>query len=403
MPCEARSAQTKRPIRFAQAARASRGRIGGKSGSSKIDRAKTTRARDPEMSDEKTEQPTDKKLRDARKDGEVSKSQDLVDGVLLAFGVIALIAAGGKIVDATRSSLEIALRFVGGDHDLVTLAVALQQIGSRIATAVMIPVAVAMLAVLVAMMPQVGFQVSMKPVSFNLQAVSPMAGFKKIFSVRALIDLAKMLIKGATVAIVMWQTIKGLMPMVVGSLYQPLPELSHLFSGMVLKLFGIAAVVYVILAAADVKLQKWLFIRSKKMSKDEVKREHKQDEGDPVIKGERKRIAREYANSAPRPRVGSANVMVVNPTHYAVAIRYAPNENALPVVIAKGYDKQAAILRREAGLANVPIVGNPPVARALYKVELGAPIPEELFETVAAILRWVDSLGARAADVSATH
>jgi type III secretion protein U len=347
------------------------------------------------MSDEKTEQPTDKKLRDARKDGEVSKSQDLVDGVLLACSVIALIACGERIVDAARSSLEIALRFAGGDHDLVTLAVALQQIGSRVAGAVMIPVAVAMLAACLALMPQVGFQVSMKPVSFNLNAISPMSGFKKIFSARALIDLAKMLIKGATVAIVMWQTVKGLLPMIVASLYQPLPELSHLFAGMVLKLFGIAAIVFVILAAADVKIQKWLFIRSKKMSKDEVKREHKQDEGDPVIKGERRRLARELATSAPRARVGAANVMVVNPTHYAVAIRYAPEENALPVVIAKGYDKDAAILRREAQQAAVPIVGNPPVARALYKVELGATIPEELFETVAAILRWVDSLGPR--------
>lgn len=354
------------------------------------------------MSDEKTEQPTEKKLRDARRDGEVSKSTDLVDGVLLAAGVIALIASGDAIADATRSSLEIALRFVSGDHDLVTLALALQQISARLVGAIIVPVAVAMLAACLALMPQVGFQVSMKPVSFNLNAVSPMSGFKKIFSVRALIDLAKMLIKGATVALVMWQTIKGLLPMVVGSLYQPLPELARLFSGMVLKLFGVAAVVFVILAAADLKLQKWLFIRSKKMSKDEVKREHKEDEGDPVIKGERKRLARELATSAPRARVGAASVMVVNPTHYAVAIRYAPGENPLPVVIAKGYDQEAAALRREARLADVPIVGNPPVARALYRVELGAPIPEELFETVAAILRWVDSLGAGAAAAERT-
>ncbi len=216
------------------------------------------------MSDEKTEQPTEEKLKDTRKDGEVSKSSDLIDGVLLVGGVIALIAAGDDLVDAARSSLEIALRFASGAHDMVSLAVALQQIGSRIVDAVAIPVGVAMLAVCLALMPQAGFQISMKPVSFNLQAVSPMLGFKKIFSVHTLIDLAKMLIKSATVTIVMWQTVKGFLPMIVGSLYQPLPELSRLFSGMMLKLFGIAAVVFVILAAADVKLQKWLFIRSKK-------------------------------------------------------------------------------------------------------------------------------------------
>ncbi|MCA3809591.1 MAG: EscU/YscU/HrcU family type III secretion system export apparatus switch protein, partial [Burkholderia sp.] len=108
---------------------------------------------------------------------------------------------------------------------------------------------------------------------------------------------------------------------------------------------------------------------------------------------ERRRIARELSNGPARPKVGAASVMVVNPTHYAVAVRYAPDENPLPVIIAKGFDAQAARLRREAQLADVPIVGNPPVARALYKVELGAPIPEELFETVAVILRWVESLG----------
>ncbi|WGS54185.1 type III secretion system export apparatus subunit SctU [Paraburkholderia sp. D15] len=353
------------------------------------------------MSDEKTEKPTEKKLREARRDGEVSKSTDLVDGVLLAAGVLVLVACGDMIVDAARSSLNIALHFVAGDHDMVTLAVALQQIGSRLAGAVLMPVAAAFVAAIVALAPQTGFQISMKPVAFKLGAVSPMAGIKKIFSARALIDLLKMIVKGAIVSLVMWQTIKSLMPMVVGSLYQPLPQLSRLFAGVVLKLFGVAALVFILMGAADVKLQKWLFIRSKKMSKDEIKREYKQDEGDPVIKGERRRLAREMATSAPRPKVGAANVMVVNPTHYAVAVRYAPEENPLPVIIAKGFDEEAARLRREAQMANVPIVGNPPVARALYKVELGAPIPEELFETVAAILRWVDSLGAARNDAAA--
>ncbi|WP_321926247.1 type III secretion system export apparatus subunit SctU [Burkholderia sp. BCC1998] len=354
------------------------------------------------MSDEKTEQPTDKKLREARRNGEVSKSTDLVDGVLLAAGVIVLLACGDMIVDATRASLNTALHFVSGEHDMVALALALQQIGTRLAGAVIVPVAAAIIAAIVALVPQIGFQVSMKPVAFKLSAVSPMAGIKKIFSLRALIDLGKMLVKGLIVSTVMWLTIRNLMPMVVGSLYQQLPQLSRLFADIALKLFGIAALAFIVLGAADAQLQKWLFIRGKKMSKDEIKREHKQDEGDPVIKGERRRIARELATSAPRPKVSAANVMLVNPTHYAVAVRYAPDENPLPVIIAKGYDEEAARLRREAQAANVPIVGNPPVARALYKVELGAPIPEELFETIAAILRWVDSLGTGARDASAS-
>jgi type III secretion protein U len=141
-----------------------------------------------------------------------------------------------------------------------------------------------------------------------------------------------------------------------------------------------------------------MFLKKMKMSKDEVKREHKNQEGDPRIKGERRRLAREMATAPPPSKVGMANMMVVNPTHYAVAVRYAPDEHPLPRVIAKGMDEQAAQLRYAARDAGVPIIGNPPVARALYKVGVDQPIPEELFETVAAILRWVDAIGARRED-----
>lgn len=189
------------------------------------------------------------------------------------------------------------------------------------------------------------------------------------------------------------ETIEGLLPLVIGSLFQSVPQLSRLASGLMLKILGTAAALFVMFGGVDFKLQKFLYIRGKKMSKDEIKREFKQDEGDPVIKGERKRLARELATSAPPRKVSAASIMVVNPTHYAVAVRYAPDEFPLPVVIAKGMDDAAAQLRREAQIYNVPIVGNPPVARALYKVEIDEPIPDELFEAVAAILRWVDSIG----------
>lgn len=345
------------------------------------------------MSDEKTEEPSEKRLRDARRDGEVAKSTDLVDAALLGFGLLALLGTSRLMYDAIRDGVTIALDFVSGDHDLIDIFVALRKIGLRALGAALPPLGAAVLGVLVALAPQVGFQISTKPVALNFQAVSPMAGLKRIFGLKAVIDLAKMLLKGVLVTAVMWFTIKGLLPLVVGSLYQPLDGLFKLFGDLIFKLLGTAAVVFLVLGAADVKLQRWLFLRGKRMSKDEVKREHKEQEGDPKIKGERKRLAREMASSAPTSRVATANMMLVNPTHYAVAIRYAPLENPLPVIVAKGMDEAAAALRREAQRHQVPIIGNPPVARALFKVELDQPIPEELFQTVAAILRWVESLG----------
>ncbi|HZZ13229.1 MAG TPA: type III secretion system export apparatus subunit SctU [Paraburkholderia sp.] len=345
------------------------------------------------MSDDKTEEPTEKKLRKAREDGDVAKSADVADGVILAAGVLVLATAGDSMVEAMRAGVNDALGFAAGPRDMDTLYVTLHAIASHVIGAILPGIGAAVLAAIVAVGAQVGVVISMKAVSLKFDAISPAAGIKKIISLKSLLELLKMIVKGAVLMIVMWKTIEGLLPLVIGSLFQSVPELSRLAGGLTLKILGTAAALFVIFGGIDFKLQKFLYIRGKKMSKDEIKREFKQDEGDPVIKGERKRLARELATSAPPRKVSAASIMVVNPTHYAVAVRYAPDEFPLPVVIAKGMDEAAAQLRREAQLYDVPIIGNPLVARALYKVEIDEPIPDELFEAVAAILRWVDSIG----------
>lgn len=348
------------------------------------------------MSEEKTEKPTSKRLRDARKDGQVSKSTDLVDAVVMVAVAGTLLLAAGVFAGAFRTIVTLTLDFVSGDHSLPALVARLYKIGGETLLVVVPCVAVAAAAGVAALIPQVGFQIATKPVVPNIQNASPMAGLKRIFSMRTIIELVKMVIKAAIVGAVMWFTIRWMFPLMVGSLYQPLRELSTMLWSLLVKLCLIAAAVFVVIGAADVKLQSFMFMRRMRMSKDEVKREYKQQEGDPKIKGERKRLARELMTAAaPQQRVTLANAMIVNPTHYAVAIRYAPDEHPLPLVIAKGMDEQAAQLRRFAQDANVPIIGNPPVARALYKVALDEPIPEELFETVAAILRWVDALAVK--------
>lgn len=349
------------------------------------------------MSEEKTEQPTDKKLRDARKDGETSKSTDLVDAVIMAAVIGVLVFAGSSFAGACRAIVDTAQNFVRGDHALPELYSSLLTIGIQFAIVIVPCVAAAGIGAVAALGPQVGFEIAMKPVVPDLNRVNVAEGLKRIFTWRSLIELGKMILKTAVIGCVMWFTIMRMLPLVVGSLYQPLPQLSVMFWSLLLKLLGVAALVYVIIGAVDVKLQHVMFMRKMRMSKDEVKREHKDQEGDPKIKGERKRLARELVmNAAPQQRVGLANALIVNPTHYAVAVRYAPDEHPLPLVTAKGMDETAAQLRRFAQEANVPIIGNPPVARALYKVDIDEPIPEELFETIATILRWIDSIGAKA-------
>ena len=354
------------------------------------------------MSEQKTEKPTEKRLRDARKDGETSKSADLADAASMAAVTGVLAFAATSFGGAARAIVHTALGFVTERHDLTLLLARTFDLG-REALFVVVPcVGAAALSAVAALMPQVGFKVATKPVVPDLKHVNPVDGVKRIFSWRTLIDLAKMVVKAAIIGAVMWFTIRWMLPLIVGSLYQPLPELSKLFWSLVVKLFFVAIAVFFMVSVIDVKLQRMLFLHKLKMSKDEIKRERKQMDGDPKIKAERKKLARELVNSAaPAQRVGFANALIVNPTHYAVAIRYAPEEHPLPLVVARGMDESAAQLRRYAQEANVPIIGNPPVARALYKVGLDEPIPEELFETVAAILRWVEAIGARRSGVGA--
>jgi type III secretion protein U len=349
------------------------------------------------MSEEKTEQPTEKKLRDAREEGDTAKSADLAQAVAMIAVVGVLVFGARAFSGASRALVDTALNFVRGDRTMPQLYTSLLTMGLQFAIVVAPCIAAAAVATVAGLVPQVGFQIATKPVIPDPNRLNVVEGLKRIFAWKTLIELAKMIVKALVIGCVMWFTITRMLPLIVGSLYQPLPQLSLTYWDLLLKLFGVAAFIFLVIGAVDFKLQHIMFIRKMRMSKDEVKREHKDQEGDPKIKGERKRLARELVmNAAPAQRVGLANALIVNPTHYAVAIRYAPEEHPLPLVTAKGMDESAAQLRLFAQEANVPIIGNPPVARALYKVGVDEPIPEELFETIATILRWIDSIGAKA-------
>ena len=347
---------------------------------------------------DKTEKPTEKKLKDARKDGQVAHSADFTSAVGMAAVVLVLAAGASQLAGVVKEVVTIAMLFINDEHTNTNINMQLLKLGGAALTAILPCACAAALAALAAQGAQVGFQRATKPVVPNLAAIHPMSGLKRIFSMKSIVELAKMILKVIVITFVMYLTVKSLFPLIAGSMYQPPAGLAQLMWDALLKLIEIATAIFVLIGAADVKLQSALFLKKMMMSKSEVKREHKQQEGDPHMKKERRRLAREYVNDPPASKVNLASVLLVNPTHYAVAIRYAPHEHALPRVIAKGMDERAYALRGEAQDAGVPIIGNPPVARALYRVGLEQPIPEELFETVAAILRWLNAIGAKRAD-----
>lgn len=347
------------------------------------------------MSDEKTEKPTDKKLKDARRDGEVAKSQDLTVAAVFLMVAITMWVGGEFFGDRLKAIFKIGLDIQAIQRDDFDLFRAMGKIGLEGLMILGPFVIVTTLAAIAGIMSQIGIVISLKPVEPKFDAINPANGLKRIFSMRSMVDLVKMLISAVLVASVVWLTIRSLLPLVVGTAYASLADVIHITWTTLSRFIAIGCVLFLLLGAPDFGIQHWLFIRDHKMSKDEVKREDKDVEGDPMIKGQRRQIAREIAESPVKESVGMANAVVVNPTHYAVAIRYSADEMGVPQVVAKGVDHHAFQIRTWAQELNVPIVSNPPLARALYKVPVNDPVPESLFETVAVILRWVEQLGAQ--------
>ena len=341
------------------------------------------------MSGEKTEEPTKKKLDDARKKGQSPKSQDVNAALGLVGLLIVLIVMAESTLDQLSGLIIRALRegvVAKSNEELLALTVDIARSGF-LATLPFVAVSVAL--GVIASFAQVGFNLSFEPLNLQFDKLNPAEGVKKLFSVRSIIDFLKMVAKAIALGAVLWVMIRGLVPLLVGAAYFDAVGVGVLGWKALIKLISAGCLVFIIVGPVDFGLQLWLFKRDQKMSKDEIKREHKESEGDPQLKGQRKQLAHEMATSPPEQRVPGSTVVVTNPTHYAVALRYEPGETPLPVIVAKGMDAEALRIRAIAEKSGVPIVGNPPLARALHKLPVDDAIPEELFEAVAAVLRWV--------------
>ncbi len=347
------------------------------------------------MSDEKTEEPTDKKLDDAKKKGQSPKSPD----VNAAAGMLAMLLClgGGASLGGTHLVKLFSIFYEHGvavqtDAQVAALIFDLVREGLL---AIVPFVGASILAGLVASFLQVGVQITFEPLVPKFDKLDPVAGVKKIFSLRSLIDFGKMIVKAIALGSVAYLVCRSLMPLLIGASRQSPEGVIAVAWAAMLKLVGAATIVFLVIGPGDFILQKWLFIRDQRMSKDDIKREHKDAEGDPQLKGQRKQLASEMVNEAPpRVAVPRATVVVANPTHFAVALRYVPGETALPIVLAKGVDDAALEIRALAEDSRVPVVVNPPLARALHKLPVGASIPDALFEAVAGVLRWVRTMKA---------
>ncbi len=338
---------------------------------------------------EKTEEPTGKKLSDARNKGQVAKSQELNAAFILFIGFWSMKILGSftyREIAGYTTYIFSHLNTTVDTETVMRLFLSIVTVLLKTSFPIMVAILVVGFAVNVA---QVGWHFTTEPLGFDLNKLNPINGFGKIFSKRSLVELLKSLFKILIIGLFIYENIQDELLQMPKLIYLDLAAgLTKIADIIFMMAFKICAIFFV-MAILDYMYQKWEHHESLKMTKQEVKEEFKQMEGDPQIKGKIKQKQREMAMARMMQEVPKADVIVTNPTHFAVALRYSDGMRA-PEVIAKGQDLVALKIKEVAREAGVVIVENKPLARALYAaVEIGGTVPPELYKAVAEVLAYV--------------
>lgn len=356
------------------------------------------------MAGEKTEPATGKRRAEARQRGQIARSPEIVSAIVLLTAYLVVLAAGGSVFQQLRALLEtvfrnVALRDITPDQAhayMVALALWTGQLVGPIILALMV-------AGLLVNVAQTGFLLTFQPLKPNLSRFNIVAGFGRVFARRtALIDLAKSVAKLLIVGFVIWKTVEDRLPLLINLAALRVEVGLAQVAGVALELFLKVVLALLVLAVIDYVVQRREHERSLRMTKQEVKDEHKQSEGDPTVKQRIKRQMRVLAQKRMMQRVPRADVVITNPTHLAVALEYDPARTLAPVVVAKGADYVAERIKEVARAHGVPVVENKPLAQALYRsVDLEQQIPVALYQAVAEVLAFVYALKRRQPAVAA--
>jgi flagellar biosynthetic protein FlhB len=344
------------------------------------------------MGEEKTEPATDHKRQEARKSGNVLKSQDaIVAALLFAFAYsISFVAQNifrwcyGFFVE-TFENLHLYT-----DYELTGITGLLLKACLVLLISAAPMAAIAFLIAWLGNFMQVGVLITTKPLNAaeGLKKLNPIKGFKNIFSMKKVIELGKAFVKLIVITWIFYGAITDMMGPILQTSDMSIPAAMSFAGSLVLSIGQKVALAMVAIAGADWFLQRWQYNKSLKMSRKEIMDEYKKLEGDPHVKGRLRQKQMEMAMNAGRGSVAEADVVITNPTHYAVAIEYKPKKGQkAPVVLAKGKNAYALEIRRIAEENFILIVEDPPLARMLYaQVEVEQPIPPELFQAVAKII-----------------
>ncbi len=343
---------------------------------------------------EKTESASPRRLEKAREDGDVPRSKDLATCTILLGGGLAFLMMGGSLMREIRMMLTGGLTF--SREEVFDMPLLLERNLSRIFEVIMAfsPIA-AMLLVIALASPLLigGWLFSTKALQPNFGKLNPLSGLKNMVSVRSLVELIKAIGKTFLVGVVAWMVVgsqlDGIMSLGLHSAKVGAEHMGHIILVTFLATVG----GLVVIAAIDAPYQMWHYANKLKMTKEEVRQEHKDSEGNPQIKAKIRQQQREMARKRMMSEVPKADVVVTNPTRYAVALQYKEGSMGAPIVVAKGMGLIAARIRELAEEHNVPMLEAPPLARALYShAELEREIPQALYTAVAEVLAYIYQL-----------
>lgn len=338
---------------------------------------------------EKTEEPTAKKRADARKKGQVGRSQELNTAFVLLVGFFSLKFLWDSIYLSIASYTTYVFSNLNQSVDtenIIHIFIGIIVVLAKTAFPIMFAI---MLIGLAINFFQVGLNFNTESIEFKLDKLNPINGFGRIFSKRSLVELAKSFFKILVIGFFLYRFIHEQILAMPQFMFFDLTTSLALVAEIIFQMAFIVIGVIMIMALMDYGYQKWQTTQDLKMTKQEVKDEMKQSEGDPQIKGKIRQKQRQMAMARMMKEVPKADVIVTNPTHYAIALSYQQGMSA-PLVVAKGQDLVAQRIKEIAREAHVPIIENKPLARAIYAaVQIGDAIPQELYQAVAEVLAYV--------------
>lgn len=339
----------------------------------------------------KTEDATPKKLDEARKKGQVAQSKELNTWIMLLAATLLIGISSGNLFTDFKNYLTI---FIEQPHMMGSgpggIGAVLVDISYKTIGLIAIPLIILFFAALIGPFAQVGFLIAPEVLKFDFSKVSPLKGFGRLFSMRSVVEFVKGLLKISIIGVVGFTLIYPYMNGIEHTMDQSVIAMLGNLHSMTMRMLIGMLVALLMISIADVLYQRWEFGKQMRMTKQEVKDEYKQTEGDPHIKGKLKQLRYEKARQRMMQAVPKADVIITNPTHFSVALKYDTETMDAPTVVAKGVDEVAFRIRELGKEHNVEIVENPPLARSLYAdVELDQTIPPELFKAVAEVISYV--------------